>query len=102
MADDKSVWSLRKIVESSAEFLCTVDSRASVRVGNCVSERFPVNIGLRQLCLLSPWLFNVYMEGMVREVNVGILWKGLELLSENGGRFLDKPAFICRWLTTSG
>ena len=28
---------------------------------------------------MSPWLFNVYMDG--------VLWKGLELLSANGGRF---------------
>ena len=36
---------------------------------------------------MSPRLFNVYMDGMVREVNVMVLGKGLELLSENGGRF---------------
>ena len=36
---------------------------------------------------MSPWLFNVYMDGVVREVNVRVLWKGLELLSANGGRF---------------
>ena len=36
---------------------------------------------------MSPWLFNIYMDGMVREVNVMVLGKGLELLSENGGRF---------------
>ena len=36
---------------------------------------------------MSPWLFNVYMDGMVREVNVRVLGKGLELLSANGGRF---------------
>ena len=41
MADAKSVWSWRKIVESS------VDSRACVRVGNDVSEWLPVNVGLR-------------------------------------------------------
>ena len=35
----------------------------------------------------SPWLFNVYMDGMVREVNVRVLGKGLELLSANGSRF---------------
>ena len=36
---------------------------------------------------MSPWLFNVYMNGGVREVNVRVLGKGLELLSANGGRF---------------
>ena len=36
---------------------------------------------------MSPWLFNVYMDGVVREVNVRVLWKGLELQSVIGGRF---------------
>ena len=36
---------------------------------------------------MSPWLFNVYMDGVVREVNARVLGKGLELLSANGGRF---------------
>ena len=44
-----------------------VDSRACVRVGNDVSEWFPVNVGLRQGCVMSPWLFNIYMDGVVRE-----------------------------------
>ena len=64
-----------------------VDSRACVRAGNNASEWFPVNVGLRQGCVISPWLFNVYMDGVVREVNVRVLDIGLELLSANGGRF---------------
>ena len=64
-----------------------VDSKACVLVGNNVSEWFPVNAGLKQGCVVSPWLFNVYMEGVVREVNVRVLGKGLELLSANGDRF---------------
>ena len=35
----------------------------------------------------SPLLFNVYMDGVVREVNVRVLGKALELLSVNGGTF---------------
>ena len=35
---------------------------------------------------LFTWLFDVYMDGVVREVNVRVLGKGLELLSANGGR----------------
>ena len=64
-----------------------VDSWACVRVGNDVSEWFPVNAGLRQGCVMSPWLFNVYMDGVVRVVNVRVLGKGLVLLRANGGRF---------------
>ena len=46
-----------------------VDSKGCVRVVNEVSEWFPVRVGLRQGCVMSPWLFKLYMDGMVREVN---------------------------------
>ena len=36
---------------------------------------------------MYPWLFSVSMDGVVREVNVRVLTKGLELLTANGGRF---------------
>ena len=39
-----------------------IESSAYVRVGNDVSEWFPVNVGLIQICVMSPWLFNVYMD----------------------------------------
>ena len=32
-----------------------VHGRACVRVGNGVSEWFPVNVGLRQGCVMSAW-----------------------------------------------
>ena len=73
---------LLKVVQSFYK-----DSRARVRVGNDASEWFPVNVGLRQGCVMSPWLFNVYMDGVVREVNVTLLGKGLDLLNANGGKF---------------
>ena len=46
---------------------------------------------------MSPWLFNIYiyiyiyMDGVVREANVSVLGKGLELLIANGGRFEINP-----------
>ena len=51
---------LEKIVESFYVY-----SRECVRVGNDASEWFPVNVRLRQGCVMSPWLFNVYMDGVV-------------------------------------
>ena len=55
-----------------------IDSRPCVRVGNDVSECFPVNVGLGQGCAMSPWLCNIYiyMDGVVREVILGSLGKG--------------------------
>ena len=54
---------VEKLLKSVLSFY--VDSRACVRVGNDVREWFPVNVGLRQGCVMSPWLFNVYMNGVV-------------------------------------
>ena len=42
-----------------------IDSMACVRVGYDVSKWFPVNVRLRQGCVMCPWLFNVYMDGVV-------------------------------------
>ena len=49
-----------------------------------VRKWFPVNVGLRYNCVMFPWLFNVYMDRVVREVNARVLWKELDLLSVNG------------------
>ena len=39
-----------------------VDSSACVRLKGGESERFRIDIGVRQGCIMSPWLFNVYMD----------------------------------------
>ena len=60
-----------------------VNSRACVRVGNMMSDWFPVKVGLRQGCVMSPWLFNLYVDGVVREVNARVLGRGLEWVGED-------------------
>ena len=69
------------------QIVSNVDSRSCVRVGNNVSEWFLANVELREGCVMSAWLFNAYMDGVVRKVNVRVLGNGLELLSANGDRF---------------
>ena len=44
-----------------------VDSSSCVRVKGDESERFRIDSEVRQGCIMSPWLFNVYMDG-VKEV----------------------------------
>ena len=36
--------------------------------------------------MMTSWLFNVYMDLVVRKVNARLLWKVLELLPAYGGR----------------
>ena len=47
-----------------------------------MSDWFPVNVGLRQGCVMSPWLFDIYMDGVVREVNTMAIGKGVVLVTE--------------------
>ena len=45
-------------------------------------------------------LNNMYMDGEMWEVNPLVLGSGLELMCANG-KFWVKPAFVCRWYSTS-
>ena len=44
-----------------------VGSKACVRVGGLISEELEVRKGVRQVCKLSPWLFNLFMDNVMRE-----------------------------------
>ena len=56
-------------------------SRQNKRV--CFDSPAPVRVGLRQGCVMSPWLFNLYIDGVVREVNARVLGRGLKLVDGN-------------------
>ena len=43
------------------------DSSACVRVKGGESEGFRIESGVRQGCIMSPQLFNVYMDGVMKE-----------------------------------
>ena len=42
-----------------------------------------MRVGLRQGCVILPWLFNLYIDGVVREVNAQVLGRGLKLVDGN-------------------
>ena len=53
-------------------------------MGSETSEWFPVKVGLREGYVMSPWMFNLNMDGVVREVSASVMGRGLELLGANG------------------
>ena len=63
--DRDAMWNVLRLYRIGGRLLrgvksLYVGSKACVRVGNEVSEWFPVRVGLRQGCVMLPWLFNLY------------------------------------------
>ena len=86
--DREAMWKVLGIYGVGGRLLKAVRSmyecsKACVRVGSEMSEWFAVKIGLRQGCVMSPWLFNIYIDGVVREVNARVLGRGLKLRDRN-------------------
>lgn len=50
-----------------------MESEACVAADNKASELFLLNVGLRHACVMSPWLFNLYTDGVMREVNTSVM-----------------------------
>ncbi len=48
------------------------NASAYVQANGELSESLNVEVGVRQGCVMSPWLFNNYIDGCIREMNVGV------------------------------
>ncbi len=57
------------------------EANACVKADGELSDSFAVGVGVRQGCVMSPWLFNIFMDGCMREVKakVGKLGAGLKM-----------------------
>ena len=54
-----------------------VDRSACVRIKGVENEQFRINSGVRQGCIMSPLLFNVYMDEVMKEVKMGMGRRGV-------------------------
>ena len=55
------------------------------------SERLRIDSGVRKRCIMSSWFFNVYMDAVMKEVQMRIGRRGVRFLED--GR--EWP-FVCR------
>ncbi len=69
--DRKGLWDTLRVYGVGGQLLERIRSFcASVCVNGKLSESFSVELGARQGCVMSPWLFNIYMDGCIREMKV--------------------------------
>ncbi len=55
------------------------NASASVLLNGELSASFKVEVGVKQGCVMSPWLFNIYMDGCIREMKVRVRDLGARL-----------------------
>ena len=59
-----------------------IDSLDCVTLKGSESKWFRIDSGVRQGCIVSLWLFNVYMDQVMKEVKMGMRRKGVRFLEE--------------------
>ncbi len=69
--DREALWSVLKICGVGGQLLKGIqafyrEANAFERVGGNFSESFAVEVGVRQGCVISPWLFNIFMDECMR------------------------------------
>ena len=55
---------------------------ARVRDKGGESESFRIDSGVRQGCIMSPWLFRLYVDALMKEVGMGMGRRGVRFQSE--------------------
>ena len=75
--DREGLWDVLRIYGVGGQLLNSMRAfyecaSACVRVDGETGESFEIKVGVRQGCVMSPWLFNIYMDGVVREMKAKI------------------------------
>ncbi len=77
-----ALWEVLRICGVAGKLLSAIKSlyeeeSACVKISGETSEHFEIKVGLRQRCVMSPWLFNVYMDGVMRKMKSKVreVWK---------------------------
>ena len=73
----KALWQVLKMYDVGGKLINGINSLDYVRVKGCESECFRIDSGVRQVCIMPPWLLNVYMDAMMKELKMGTERRGV-------------------------
>ena len=77
--DREAFWNVLRIYGAGGQLL------GKVRVEGDFPESFPVEMGVRQGCVMAPWLFNIFMDGCMKDMKVKVGNVGARLKMDGGG-----------------
>ena len=72
-----TLWQVLRMYDAGSKLLndiksVYVNSLACVRVKRYESDYFRIDSAVIQVCIMPPWLFNVYMDVVMKELKMGM------------------------------
>ena len=86
--DHNKLWKILKEMEIPGHLTCLLRNlyagqEATVRTGHGTTDWFQIGKGVRQCCILSPCLFNLYAEYIMRNVGLEEAQAGIKIARRN-------------------
>ena len=86
--DHKKLWKILKEIRIPDYLMCLLrnlyaDQEATVRTGHGTTYWFQIGKGVRQVCILSPSLFNFYAEYIMRNTGLEETQAGIKIAGRN-------------------
>ncbi len=69
------------------------EASTCVKFSGETSEHFEIKVDLRQGCVMSPWLFNIYMDGVMKEMKGKVGEVGVRMYAEGRKWVLNSILF---------
>ena len=90
--DHKKLWKILQEMEIPDQLTCLLrnlyaDQEATVRTGCGTTDWFQIGKGVRQGCILSPCLFNLYAEYIMRNARLDEAQTGIKMAGRNINNF---------------
>ena len=86
--DHNKLWKILKVMEIPEQLTCLLRNlyagqEATVRTGHGTTDWFQIGKGVRQGCILSPCLFNLYSEYIMRNAGLEEAQAGIQIAGRN-------------------
>ena len=86
--DDNKLWKILKQMGIPDHLTCLfrnlyAGQDATVRTGHGTTDWFQIGRGVRQACILSPYLFNLYVEYIMRNAGLEEAQAGIKIAGRN-------------------